>query len=334
MSGPATRRDAVRRGAAAWLLAAAAGLAATTVHAQNFAVPGTALQLSVELRFESQGRRQDKVDLFEWKGLRTARYTVPLVAGTPSPLSAYRGPDAPQQARAQQGAAKAQQAAQAMAPMMAAAEQIVARCGEDEACITRETQQLGARLQTDAALAGGGQAVGAALRTTAPEVPRYQLWTAGSGAAQGRYEVNEFLHAVHGDPICMGLPKARCTRDETRRGQGPLGWGSAPGQGQAGVAQAEWDSRSGTLTLSLPSVGHLPVQDSVKTDEPPGTHSAPGLVWLKSPELGSEAVRQALTVTLAAPGALKGLSGEKQVTVPGADGAGGKLVLRWRIEGR
>jgi hypothetical protein len=249
-------------------------------------------------------------------------------------LSAYKGPEAGQLAKAQQAGAQAQQAAQAMAPMMAAAEQIMAHCGDDEACITRETQKLGARMQGDAALSGGGQAVGAALRATAPEAPRYQLWDAGSGQAQGRYEVNEFLHAVHGDPICMSLPKQRCTRDESRKGQGPLGWSNKPGHGAAGVAQAEWDSRSGQLTLSLPGLGPLPVQDSVKTDEPPGTHSSPGLVWLKSPELGTEAVRQALTVTLAAPGSLKGLSGEKQVAVPGADGAGGKLLLRWRIEAR
>lgn len=312
-----------------------AGLAGS-VSAQTpaFAAPGTSLQLAVELRYESQGRRQNKTDLFEWKGVRTAQFTVPLVARPPSPLSAYKGPEAGQLAKAQQAGAKAQQAAQAMAPMMAAAEQIVARCGEDEACITRETQKLGARMQGDAALAGGGSAVGAALRATAPEAPRYQLWDAGSGQAQGRYEVDEFLHAVHGDPLCMSLPKQRCTRDESRKGKGPLGWGAKPGQGAAGVAQAEWDSRSGQLTLSLPGLGPLPVQDSVKTDEPQGTHSTPGLVWLKSPELGSEALRQALTVTLAAPGALKGLSGEKQVTVPGADGAGGQLLLRWRIEGR
>lgn len=326
----------VKRCGAALALSATLAGAAVSVHAQApaFAAPGTSLQLAVELRYESQGRRQNKVDLFEWTGLRTATFTVPLVARQPSPLSAYKGPESGQLAKAQRAGAQAQQAAQAMAPMMAAAEQIMARCGDDEACITRETQKLGARMHGDAALSGGGQAVGAALRDTAPEAPRYQLWDAGSGQAQGRYEVDEFLHAVHSDPICMSLPKQRCTRDERRNGQGPLGWGNKPGYGAAGVAQAEWDSRSRQLTLSLPGLGPLPAQDSVKTDEPPGTHSSPGLVWLKSPELGAEAVRQALTVTLAAPGALKGLSGEKQVAVPGADGAGGKLVLRWRIEGR
>lgn len=41
---------------------------------------------------------------------------------------------------------KAQSVATQMAPMMANAEKILAKCGDDEACITREAQKMGAAM--------------------------------------------------------------------------------------------------------------------------------------------------------------------------------------------
>jgi hypothetical protein len=302
--------------------------------ADAFAPVAAEATLSVEMRFESAGRRQDKLDLFEWRGKRTAAYTLPLVAGKPSPVSALTGPDAGQQAQARQAAAKAGKAAEAMAPMMGSVMQIMERCGEDEACITRETQKLGARMQGSPQIAAGSKAVDEAVQAAQPGAPRYQTWQPGA-AVQGRYEVDEFMHVVHADPICVSLPRQRCTRDESRKGQGALQTQPSTRDGLIlAASQLEWDASKGTLSVSLPLLAQAPAQDGVKTDEPAGTHSSPGMVWLRSPDLMDDAVRRGLTFTVPATGGVKGLSGERRVVVAGADGAGGTLTVRWRIGAR
>jgi hypothetical protein len=115
--------------------------------ADAFAPAAAQATLTVEMQFESVGKRQTKLDLFEWRGKRTASYSMPLVAGKPGAVSVLTGPDAAQQAQAKTAAGKAEKAAETMAPMMNSVMQIMERCREDEACITRETQKLGARMQ-------------------------------------------------------------------------------------------------------------------------------------------------------------------------------------------
>lgn len=317
---------------AACLLAGASAGAARA--AEAFAPTAAEATLSVEMRFESAGKRQNKLDLFEWRGQRKASYTLPLVAGKPSPVSALTGPDAAQQAQAQKAAGKAEKAAEAMAPMMGSVMQIMEKCGEDEACITRETQKLGARMQGSPQLAAGRKAVDETVQAVQPGAPRYQAWQPAA-AIQGRYEVDEFMHVVHADPICVSLPRQRCTRDESRKGQGVLQAQPSPRDGLIlATAQLEWDARQGTLSLSLPLLAQAPAQDSVKTDEPAGTHSSPGMVWLRSPDLMDDSVRRGLSFSVPAAGGVKGLSGERRVAVAGADGAGGTLTVRWRISAR
>jgi hypothetical protein len=189
-------------------------------------------------------------------------------------------------------------------------------------------------LQGSAQVAAGGKAVDEAVKAAQPGAPRYQTWQPGE-TLQGRYEVDEFMHVVHGDPICVSLPRQRCTRDESRKGLGALQLKPSNRDGLIlGATRLEWDARQGTLALSLPMLSQAPAQDSVKTNEPKGTHSTEGMVWLKSPDLMDEAVRRSLSFSVPATGSLKGLSGERRVAVAGADGAGGTLTVRWRIDAR
>jgi hypothetical protein len=320
-----------RAACAALLLAVIA--APPALAADAFAPAGAKALLSVELRFESAGRRQDRIDLFEWRGRRVAIYSVPLVAQAPQPVSPLRGPDAAQQAQLLRAQQAGQRAATAMAPMMASVQQIVARCGDDEACITRETQKLGFSMSGSPQVAEGGKAVDAAVAAGKPGAPRYQLWQ--GDRATGRYEVDETMHAVHGDPICMSLPRQRCTRDESRRGAGPLGSALSDGQAVvAGPAEVEFDSVQHRLSVQLPGWLVAPVKDAVRTDEPAGTHETDGLVWLRSPDLGGDAVRDAHAFSVPLAGAVTGASGERRLVLAGADGAGGTLVLRWKLEPR
>ena len=67
-----------------------------------------------------------------------------------------------------------------MAPMMADVQAIVARCGDDEKCIERETMKLGASMSGTAQLNADlkmGKETAAVMR---PGADRYQRWQARS----------------------------------------------------------------------------------------------------------------------------------------------------------
>jgi hypothetical protein len=312
--------------------------AATTRAADSFAPVGAKATLSVEYMYESAGKKQDKYDLHEWKVSRTASAVAVLVASAPAPLPSMQKPDAQQTADLANKQAKAQSAAAKMAPMMDSIEKIMAKCGDDEACITRETQKMGFGMsgtpQMDQAMSAKGD-IEAASKQGAP---RYQTWQATT--LKGRYAIDEKAHIVHADPICMGLPKARCTRDEVRQGGGDL---PLPPQAVkdpkalAGNSSFEVDLVKNTLTLALPGpLWPLPYTETITTDEPEGTHSVPTpkgpqprTLAFRVGEEGAATTGKPWTVPL--KGGWRSQSGEQVIQLKGNAGEGGKLTVRWRL---
>jgi hypothetical protein len=314
-------------------------LAAATTHAADgFAPIGAKAALSVEYVYESAGKKQDKVDLHEWKVSRTASAVSELVAQAPQPLPSMQKPDAQQMAEQGAKQAKAQSAATKMAPMMDSVEKIMAKCGDNEACITRETQKLGFGMagtpQMDQAMSAKAD-VEAASKQGAP---RYQMWQATT--LKGRYAIDESTHIVHADPICVSLPKQRCTRDEVRRGAGDM---PLPPQAAkdpktlAGNSSFEVDLVKNTITLALPGpLFPMPYIETITTDEPAGTHSVP---TPKGPQprtlvfrVGEDgAATTGKFWTLPLKGGWRSQSGERVVMLAGTAGEGGKLTVRWRL---
>jgi hypothetical protein len=201
-----------------WTLALPVAMATWPAMAADFAPKGAKAQLTVEYLYESAGRQADKVDSRDWRVRRGLKLSADLVAKAPAALSQVNAPDSQQMARIGQQQAQAQKMATQMAPMMAGAEQILARCGEDEKCIEREAMKMGAAMSGTRQLAETQKLGRETAAVMQPGALRYQLWQAT--AQQGSYEIDESLHIVHADPICMSLPKARCTRDERRQGAG------------------------------------------------------------------------------------------------------------------
>lgn len=319
------------------LLLWAAASAPWAVAADGFAAPGAKGTLVVEYLYESVGKKQDKIDLHEWRVRRTARVTADLQAKPPTPLPTMQALDARQTAELNAQAAKGQAAAGQLAPMMASVEQIMARCGEDEACITRETARLGAALPGTAAM---GQAQGAGRDIEAlsrPGAPRYQAWHATG--QKGDYSIDERAHIVHGDPICMSLPRARCTRDELRQGAGaiPLPPNAAKDAAKdaaqgAGVGAIEVDLVKKTLTLALPvPLMPLPYTETITTDEPAGTHSVPTPKGPQPRQLAFRTGAAAQAVTLPLAGSWRSQAGERVIPIDGQAGEGGRLTVRWRL---
>ncbi len=312
--------------------------AATALAADSFAPVGAKPTLSVEYIYESAGKKQDKYDLHEWKVSRTASAVSELVAQAPQPLPSMQKPDAQQMADLNAKRAKGQSAAAKMAPMMDSVEKIMAKCGDDEACITRETQKLGFGMagtpQMDQAMSARADIEAAGKQGA----PRYQAWQATT--LKGRYAIDEKTHIVHADPICVSLPKQPCTRDEVRNGGGDL---PLPPQAAkdpkalAGNSSFEVDLVKNTITLALPGpLFPMPYTETITTDEPEGTHSVPTpkrpqprTLMFRVGEDGAATTGKYWTLPL--KGGWRSQSGERVVMLAGNAGEGGKLTVRSRL---
>jgi hypothetical protein len=313
------------------LIVATAGLPAGA-GAADFAPVGAKATLTVEYRFEARGRKQDKYDLHEWTVKRGAELVAELEAKKPAPMPAMQPPDSAQMAKIGQQQAQAQKAATQMAPMMAGAQAIVAKCGDDEKCMEREAMKMGAALsgtkQLDDTLKTGRETA----EVMKPGADRYQRW---EGTTQkGRYAIDEAWHVVHADPICMSLPKARCTHDMVRKGGGDIAASKT-------AAAAEVDLQAATLIVQLPMPhGALAYIETQTTDEPQGTHET---ATPKGPQNGQMLLRLTgdnksviAPLKVALKGGWRSQSGEQVVAMGaggwhGAPGDGGRLVVRWKF---
>jgi hypothetical protein len=233
---------------------------------------------------------------------------------------------------------KAQTVATKMAPMMADAQAIIAKCGDNEACITRETQKMGAALQGTPQMAAAQSAKKDIAELSKPGTPRYQAWRAT--AQKGSYSIDETVHISSPDPICVHLPRHRCTRDERRVGTGEV---PVPPEGKrdpraaAGYSAAELDAQKNTLTLALPvPMFALPYTETIVTDEPAGTHDTPTpkgpqqrLLRFRVNAAGGVTHDKPLTVAL--KGGWRSQSGEQVLQLKGEFGDAGTLSVRWRF---
>ncbi len=300
--------------------------------AAPFAADGSRASLTVEYRFEARGRKQDKYDAYEWTVLRQVEMSAELAARRPQPLPALHPMEAQQQARQQQQQAQAQKAATQMAPLMASAEAIMAKCGDDEKCMEAEAMKLGAAMAGTQQLADTQRTARETQRVMRPDAPRYQMW---EGRTQkGSYRVDESWKVVHADPICVRLPGARCTHAMTRQGSGALA-ASATGA----VVEVDTQGNSMVVTLPIPHAALAHVETHT-TDEPEGTHS---VATPKGPQPGHTVMRlgaggQAAPAPLrvALSGGWRSQAGEQTLpmeagTWHGAPGSGGRLVVRWRF---
>jgi hypothetical protein len=309
--------------------------AAPAQAAEAFAPVGAKATVSVEYRYENQGSVKGSPDrvhiLREWRIGRQAQVVAELVAGKPQPLSQVQAAEPGQLAQQQRQGAQAQKAAAQMAPMMAGAEAVVAKCGGDERCIEREVMKMGFGMAGTRQLADAQRVGRETDAATQPGADRYQLWRGRTQKLS--YSIDEQWHVVHADPLCVSLPRGQCTHDLTRKGGGDLL--STPT-----VATMEVDIQ-GSLFLMLPvPQGAMEVIETHTTNEPSGTHD-----WEvpKAPRklpvgvLPASADKPVPTpIKLALKSGWRSQSGEQVVALDaggwhGASGEGGRLVIRWRL---
>ena len=296
--------------------------------AAPFVAPGTPGTLNVDYVYESAGTSGDRNDQREWRIKQTLHMRTDLVAQPASPLPQIQPPSADEVAGMKRQNEQVQRAAAEAAPMMAEVQKIVARCGNDRACVERATSQLGFGMAGSAELDKAEAAGRAGVEAARPGAPRYQAWLAT--AENGTYSVDDTLRFAYSEPQCAKFAQSRCVRNEVRKGGGPLP--VLPGGGAkklAGVGAVEIDTRRNTLALRLPNaLGGLPYTATVTSNDPDARNDPD---FPKGPQAQRAMFRVSADGQDAAVVVPLARSGEYVVTMPGKGEEGGKLTVRWRF---
>ena len=155
-----------------------AATCATSQAADAFAPVGAKATISVDYVYESGGKKSSEgmYDPYQWRVKRSANLVAELAAQAATAMPTVQAIDAAQTAELKGKSAKAKAAATKMAPMTADVEKIMAKCGDNEACITREAQKMGAALQGTPEMATAMSAKKDMQELSKPGAPRYQAW--------------------------------------------------------------------------------------------------------------------------------------------------------------
>jgi hypothetical protein len=311
-------------------------------HAADFSPPGAKAVLSVDYVYASSGRKssQGLYDPYEWRVKRNLSLEAQLAAQPPTAMPTVQAMDAQQVAGMQGQAAKMQGATAQMAPMAMDIQKIMARCGENEECISREVQKMGNAMANDPKqMAAMNATKKEAQALASPGGSRYQAWR--PTMQKGTYAIDEQVQVSVTDPICTSKPKHRCTREETRKGAGDV---PVPAEARskgnagaaAGISAVELDAEKGRLTVALPvPLGMLPYTETITSDEPDGTYDTPIARGARKREsfyrvgASGSGFMHDKPFTIPLKGGWRDQSGEQVVKLPGEFGNGGTLTVRW-----
>lgn len=332
---------AVAHGLTAMVLAGAAGPAQA---AGPFAPAGAKAVLTVDYLYASSGRKssQGMYDPYEWRVKRSLSMEAQLAAQAPTVMPTVQAIDAAQMAALEGQSRKMQGVATSMAPMQQGVEKALAKCGDDEACITREVMGMGAAMSGDPKKMAALEATKKEAQGLGPGASRYQAWRPTS--QKGTYLIDEQVNISVTDPICTSKPRHRCTREETRKGSGevpvPAGARSKGNAGAAaGLSAVELDAQKDAMTIVLPTpLAMLPYTETTTSDEPDGTYDKPIARGARKREgffrvsASGSGFMHEKPITVALKGGWRDQSGEQVVKLAGDFGNGGTLTVRWRFK--
>jgi hypothetical protein len=298
--------------------------------AQALAAPGAKGTLTVEYLYEHTGQAIGKERQDRWRIRRSVQLEAQLVAGKPASVPTMQPLDAQQLGKIDQQRAQVDKVSKAMAPSMASVQALMAKCGNDDACMEREGAKLAQALSAQQRDPTADQALGRETSAVmAQDAAKYQVW--GGVAQRGRFTIDETLQSKVIDPLCHKMPGLLCTHDTVRKG------GAELPAAASSLAAVEVDLRSNRLALRLPiPVGALPVTQTTRTDEPLPSGTPPPAKTetvqfvLRTTADGKIAPDKALVVPLSGA-AWRSQAGEQVVTLGGGGAEGGKLLVRWRF---
>jgi hypothetical protein len=298
---------------------------AAPAQAADFARPDTKATLTVEYVYESSGSTKTPGDSKRWERRRVTRIASEMISLPPGPLPSLHETSAAQTAdlerRAKAGEKLAADAAPGAAVGMAAAEQAMKRCGDDEDCFAKVMMKSGAL--ADPRLKQAGAAAQAAGRDLTPMAPRYQIWAARSQG--GSYEVAETEHHEFLDQQC---PDLRCTADTVTQGKGAPQPPKQSGMPAITGASMEMDMTGATMVMALPMpFAPLPVTRVVTSNLVAGKPHSPAGRFAEDRPIADGLNAESLRLTVPLKGSWRNQSGEAVIASQG----GGKLIARWQL---
>jgi hypothetical protein len=150
-----------------------------------------------------------------------------------------------------------------MGGMMAQAEAIMAKCGDNEACITAESMKMSQGVDMNSAQMKSAKA-NIATATAMPG-DRYQLFQPDKQT--GTFKIDEKTQEAYFDAACSLKNEESCTVRSTIKGRGDQVDGS--GKTSFGTAaMAEYDSKGGTLMIRMPALGVSRAERVVESKSP------------------------------------------------------------------
>ena len=316
---------------AAIATAAVAMTVAANAATDALAPPGAKATMTVDYLYTANGKKTTGSDEFhEWKVRRSVNIVAELVAQKPTAVGT-QGMDAEQTATLNKQVAQANKSAKQMAPMMAGAEAIVAKCGDDENCLEREAMKMGAAMAGTKELDDNLKAGRETAAVMQPGAAMIQMWL---GASQtGSYSIDESYRGVEADPRCVTKNRARCIYDMQRAGRGEIP--AMPGKLGGGGA-VEVDLRRNLLALRLPAPLALPYLGTRSNNRPleAGEVSAtqgptPYQLTFRTTADGNMSGKP-MVVPL--EGGWRSQSGEQVIQMQGERGEGGTLNVRWSFQ--
>jgi hypothetical protein len=251
------------------------------------------------------------------------RYTVKatLFAEKPTGLGGLHKPDAAETAGMQQRQAAAAAGAQNMQGMMAMAQEIMAKCGEDEACIQAESIKMSQQIDpNDPKLKAAKQNIEAASVVPGD---RYQMFSAGPQS--GSFKVTEQAHEAYFDAACSLKNQAPCAFDTAVSGAGKLTDHEGNTSFTLGT-MAEVDTQTGSLIFTMPVPGFAKVKKTVTSqNKDVKTGSFEAMRALKPGDVGAEQIVVSCGECRSAGGSVT------RDVEDGLLGRPAKLVIDWKF---
>lgn len=220
--------------------------------AASFSAPNAPAKLTVTYRISGGGEDLPKSHErhVTWSVSDAYEVDATLLAGKAAAMGGLHKPDANEQAREAGRAKAATAAAGDMQDMMAQAQKIAETCGEDEACITRETVKMSQTIDPNSAkLKSAKENI---AKASAMPGNRYQLFT--SKEQTGTFTIDEKSRVALFDAACSLATESRCLVETTVAGSGAQVDAAGNRTFQTG-AMAEYDAEAGSLVVILAAPG-------------------------------------------------------------------------------
>ena len=278
--------------------------------------PGSRGTLTVDYRYQSSGTEADPDgnDRRDWRVTRQVSITAQMVAEPHSAVEALLPGTAAEKADLEDRRQRAASGLRKVTPMMGDIQRLLQKCGEDEACMQRESMALANTMDKDTMRSAGEDAAAAG----GPLNNHYQLWRVGTYG--GRYTADELYNAALADPDCLSAPRSQCVSQTVRKGSGPLPTVDTPL-----AVMMEVDGPGKRLQISLPVAhGNLPVTRTVTGKVPDGKTGT-------FPDQMSFPWTRLKPVVVTIPGGLDSANGTQTVKVEGERDEGGTLTVTWRF---